>query len=249
MKSHLETLVLSFIFLFSFSAVAQSSSGGSWAKRAQARESKRWTLQEWLDQKNRNALMDQWLTMNSPSPFEFSLQGDSYRAEIKKTGSASAKEDSGQIAIQAFAGLVGLMGAYENSLDENLSESTGLLQFRLLGGSLQTTSFTIGIGQRTRNYQFNSTDEQIRNLVGQAVLQMYLTRHFGIKGTYRYFSPTDDTEMGKVYGHMTEGGVFLDFSGVRIYGDFFDDVMRMEPSGSPSKYQRRGIKTGLQFFF
>jgi hypothetical protein len=251
MLSHFGHIVLGFSFLISHSLYAQSSSGsgGEWSKRAQARESKRWTLQEWLDQKNRNALMDQWLSMNSPSPYEFSLQVDSFRVEYKEGSNASIKKDSLQGALHAFAGPVGVSGHYENSLEENLSQSTGLLQFRLLGSSLQSTSLTLGLGQRSRNFIFQSSEHEIRNLVGHVMLQMYLTRHFGLKGTYQYFSPTNDSTLGNTYGHHSEGGLFLDFKGLRIYSDFFEDVFRLKPSGIDSKYQRRGVKTGLQIFF
>lgn len=249
--SRFEKLFLSLFFLLALTpqAFGQSTADSSWAKRAQARETKRWTLQEWLDQKNRNALMDQWLVMNSPSPYEFSLKYETFRVESKVDSAAATKVDSSSGSVAAFAGPVGLYGEYENSIKENLSDSVGLLQFRLLGGSLQTTSLTLGFGQRTRNFNYLSVDHNLRNLVGQAVLQVYLNRHFGIKGTYRYFLPEKDENLGEVYGHLTEGGIFIDFKGLRVFGDFFEDLQRMKPSGVDAKIRRQGIKTGLQFFF
>ncbi|MFN8847115.1 MAG: hypothetical protein ACK5V3_15970 [Bdellovibrionales bacterium] len=249
MLSQIGHLTLGLILFFSLFSQAQSSSGGEWAKRAQARESKRWTLQEWLDQKNRNALMDQWLSMNSPSPYEFSLQADSFQVEYKEGTNASMKKKSSQGSVQAFAGPVGISGLYENSWNEKLSQSTGLLQFRLLGSSLQSTSLTVGLGQRNRRFVYQSNEHEIRNLVGHARVQLYLTRHFGVQGTYQYFAHTKDTNLGDTYGHLSEGGLFLDFKGLRIYSDYFEDIFRLKPAGVDSKYRRQGVKTGLQIFF
>jgi hypothetical protein len=249
MLSHFGRFALGFLVQLSFWAHAQSPSGGDWAKRAQARESKRWTLQEWLDQKNRNALMDQWLSMNSPSPYEFSLQMDSFQVEYKEGTNASIKKNSSQGSVHAFAGLVGVSGFYEKSGNEKLSQTTGLLQFRLLGSSLQSTSLTVGLGQRNRRFVYQSTDHEIKNLVGHAKVQLYLTRHFGVQGTYQYFAPTQDSSLGDTYGHLSEGGLFLDFRGLRIYSDYFEDIFRLKPAGVDSKYRRQGVKTGLQIFF
>lgn len=250
--SQIKTLILGLLLLSNSLVWAQKSGGSSgsgWSQRAQARETKRWTLQEWLDQKSRNALMDQWLVMNSPSPFEFSLKLDSFSVESKVDSLAAENHNSSSGAVAAYAGFVGLYAEHENSHKENLSDAVGLLQFRLLGDSLQATSLTLGVGQRTRLFEYSSTNRSVRNLTGQAQIQMYLTRYFGLKGTYRYYSPVDDTNLGEVFGHLTEGGLFIDFKGVRVYGDYFQDTQRMKPSGVDAKIKREGIKTGLQFFF
>ncbi len=236
--SQIGTLLLSLSLIF--------VSSTAWAQK---KEAKRWTLQEWLDTKNRNALMDQWLVMNSPSPFEFSLKTQTFSYESKEDSNAAEKFNSSSGSLSAFAGLVGLYLEHENTPKEGLNEVTGLLQFRLLGGSLQTTSLTLGVGQHSRKFEYQSANHSTRNMTGEAQLQMYITRYFGIKGTYRYYFPEDNSTLGEIYGHVTEGGLFIDFGGVRVFGDYFDDVQRMKPSGVDAKIKRHGIKTGLQFFF
>lgn len=219
------------------------------ASKSFAAEAKRWTLQEWLNQKNQHALMDQWLMMNSPSPFEFSIKAESFNYKSKTGTDAERSLDSYSGSASAFAALVGLQGDYENSTEENLTDATGFLSLRILGDSLQSTSLTVSIGQRSRQFEYLTNKESIKNLATQVVLQVYLSRYFGIKGTYRYFLPEETDSLGQVYGHASEGGVFIDFHRLRIFADYFEDIQRMKPSSGDVKIRRNGIKTGLQFFF
>ena len=84
-KTIVSALLFTAILLAPLITTAQAggSRGGSFfgsgtpSKKSQAKEGSRWTLQEWMAQKQRNSLMDQWLMMNSPSPFEFFISGDS----------------------------------------------------------------------------------------------------------------------------------------------------------------------------
>ena len=79
--SQFKIIPIALIFASLFSAgtsLAQSRSGfGSrnydFTARSSAREQKRWTLAEWLEQKDRSKMMDLWLAFNSPSPYELML--------------------------------------------------------------------------------------------------------------------------------------------------------------------------------
>jgi hypothetical protein len=234
---------------------AQSSNGGgggrgTWGQRAQARESSRWTLQEWLAQKQRNNLMDQWLMMNSPSPFEFSIGGASNSYQLQKDQLAMVNHSSTSLAASAFAQAVGLTGEYENNLSEKLSDLSGMLSLRVLGSSLQTTSITLHAGQRTRSYLEGTERESVRNLFTQLSLQAYMTKYFGIFGAYRQYYPTDHSSLGSVSGHHIEGGLFIDFGGLRIFGNWSDELQENKAtSGTKTQYKRQGLKSGLVIFF
>ena len=230
-----------------------SSGGGSrsgWGQKAQAREGSRWTLQEWMAQKQRNSLMDQWLIMNSPSPFEFSLLGASNSYQFQKDQLAKETHSSKSGAFSAYAQAIGLTAEYENNTDENLSEVTGLLNVRILGASLQSTSITLSIGQRTRQFIENSQKESVRNIVGQLSLQAYFTKYFGLSGSYRNFFPATNATVGEVSGTIVEGGLFIDFSGLRIFGNWCDELQTNQASsGTKTEYKRQGIKSGIVIFF
>lgn len=239
--------------IFSLESFAQSggssSSGGSWSKRASAREGKRWTLQEWLDTKNRNAMMDQWLVMNSPSPYEFFIKAESYSYESKTDSNTAKTYNTISGSFAAYAQAIGISGEHENNHSENLNDTSGLLNVRLMGNSLQTTALTLSIGQRTRELEYNNQTETVRNLFGQAQLQVYITRFFGIKGLYRKYQETSHSVLGDVGGNLTEGGLFIDFSGLRVFGDWYNEEQTITPTAGDSTTKRTGVKTGLQIFF
>lgn len=241
--SQFNTALMTLIFaLITTAAHAQQQSGS-------AKASKRWTLQEWLNTKNRNALMDQWLLMNSSSPFEFFLKAESFNYESKTNQDAKKSYQSTSGSAAAYASIVGLQGEYENSTKERLNDLTGLLSFRILGDGLQSTSLILSVGQRTRQFEYSNVDHSVKNLLGQAQLNLYITKYFGLRGLYRQYQPTDNTDLGKIKGSLTEGGIFIDFNQLRVFGDYFEDIQRMSPSGVDAKIRRHGIKTGLQFFF
>src|SRR5690606_14405391 len=45
-------------------------------RKQKQKESSRWTLEGWLAQRDRMRLMDLWLALHSPSPYEFYLGGE-----------------------------------------------------------------------------------------------------------------------------------------------------------------------------
>src|SRR4051812_14872269 len=68
------------------------------------KEKNRWSLAEWLDQRDRMRMMDLWLALHSPSPYEFYLSG------AYKTGKLGAGGYYGgwDVSLAAYAFLFGL---------------------------------------------------------------------------------------------------------------------------------------------
>lgn len=222
---------------------------GVWNERATARESTRWTLSEWMTQKQRNSLQDQWLSMNSPSPFEFYLKG-AFHSGGTKVGTAEAesyKSSSG--GIGAYAQAVGLTGEYENNTEENYNDVSGLLNIRIIGNSLQNTGITLSVGQRTRQLENAGVSEEIKNNFGQVGIQAYFTRYFGMQGIYRTYSKDKNDALGDVDGKLVEGGLFIDFKGIRVFGSWYEDTQSAKLNSVETKTTRTGIKSGLQIFF
>lgn len=257
-QSQIKTFLFVSLFLWIapiFTYAQEGGGGGTfgkgWKQRSQAREGSRWTLQDWLAQKQRNSLMDQWLMMNSPSPFEFSLKGASNSYQFQKDSDGKKSYLTSKAALSAYAQAVGLTGEYENNLKEKLTDVTGLLNLRILGASLQTTSITLHVGQRTRQYLENSQQESIRNFVTQISVQAYFTKYFGLFGSYRNFSPASHPTLGNVSGNHIEGGLFIDFQGLRVFGNWSDElqVNQAAANGVKTKYKRQGIESGIVIFF
>lgn len=237
-------LILSFTSSFSW---AQEKF--NFSERAKKREGSRWTLSEWLAQKDRNKLMDQWLWLNSPSPFEYSLLGA--QTNYKKKLAASESEYTiTALEASAYARIFGLSIEYEKRDAESENDLTGLFNIRLLGSSIQSSSLTLHYGQRSRTFSDLNPVSITRNQFYQISLQIYLSRYFGINGYYRNYLPFNDSYFGDITGYQNQAGAFIEFEFVRIFGVWFEELQKNSSPSTPNpEIKRNGIKTGLQFFF
>lgn len=250
--SRFSSRLLLCIIIFSSLAEAQTasrwSSGIDFTQRAANREKGRWSLTDWLAMKERNRMMDQWLSLNSPSPFEFSLGGsyNSFKTELHD-GTEGISHISYKSEASAYAQFVGVTAEYENNSDEGFNDLAGMLNIRLLGNSIQNTSLTLHFGQRTRT----GDSSTLRQEFGQASLQLYLTKFFGIDGKYRYFLPTSTEELGDVKGDLTEAGVFIDFKALRLFGSWYKESQKnkIPAATEDSTTDRTGIRSGIKIFF
>lgn len=251
--SRFSSLVLLCIMVFSSLSYAQKTR--RWGidldltKRAADREKGRWSLGEWLEMKERNRMMDMWLSMNSPSPFEFSISGSlkNYKSQVE--GNATSESYSTFFSeFSAYAQFVGVTAEYENNGDEGYNDLNGMLNIRLLGDSIQNTAFTIHYGQRAHE---NDTSGRRTQQFGQVSLQVYLTKYFGIDGKYRQYLPTETDSTGEIEGNQSEAGVFIDFNAFRIFGTWYkeQEKTKLPAATDPTTTEKTGIKSGLKIFF
>jgi len=226
-----------------------SSEAYSFQKRAEMRTSQRWTLQEWLERKDRMAMMDLWLNLNSPSPYEFMI-GGSYNS-FKTTDNSTPPKDESFISyegkVAAYANLIGVSAEYENNTQESYHNLAGLFNLRIFGNSIQSTAITLSYGLRTKQAADNLY--RLSQQLAQAHLQLYLTKNFGIEGVYRHFFSFTEDHFGETNTKLTEGGAFIEFSGVRIFGTWFQEKDTHLKNSVETKGQREGIKSGVKFFF
>jgi len=242
-----------YILLFLTSTLAEAqdrgSSGGLF-QRAAHRESKRWTLQEWLETKERNRMMDLWLALNSPSPYEGML-GVAYNGYKNTTSSPLSETTYTATAVQlsAYASILGLTADYSKNDQENFNDVTGLLNLRIFGNSIQSTYLTLHVGQRTRTLNQVTGDLILRQNLAQVSLQLYLNKFFGLDGIYRQYSEVSDPTLGLVKGQLNEAGIFLDFNAFRIFGTWTQDIQINSLSGTETRIERTGVKSGFKIFF
>lgn len=230
-----------------------SSPGGSadFRKKAEAKRQSRWTLQEWLAQKERNQMMDLWLGMYAPSPYEFILGGqfDSYDTKIASPTSTPAQSrtsytsNSGSVAF--FAMILGIEGNYENNVKEEFQNVEGLVHLRVLGNSNQSTHLNLTYGFRKRSQQGFDINQQVAG----AELDLYIENHIGLHGLYRYYLPSEEVNFGKTQGVKTEAGLFFDISFVRVYGNWFTDSLNSTLNTIETRRDRSGFQYGLKFYF
>jgi len=236
-------------------ATASGGGGFDFRKKSDNKEVKRWTLQEWMEQKNKNYIMDLWLGMYAPSPYEFFLSGSAL-SYINTTvtnptpgTSTSANHSSTQGSIGAFATVMGLIGEYENNTEESYNDVSGSLNLRALGNAVQGTHLIFQYGLRTRNINSNINWVRFNQQFAGADLDLYLMKHFGLHGNYRQFFSYTEPTMGDITGTRSEAGVFIDFGPLRIFGNWYTEKQDANSSGTITHSDRTGTQSGLKFFF
>lgn len=250
-------IYFSFTLLFlTTAAQAQFNDKSYLYKRAGQREVSRWTLQEWMAQKDRNRMMDLWLALHSPSPYEAML-GAAYKSdtvEISTNPDVETHYISSDGYATAHASLIGVTFEYENNVQEKFHDVNGMVNLRVFGDSIQSTFLAFHYGQRTRTITSASlTDSAYKNQFGQVTLQLYLMKYFGIDGFHRQYIPaTEEKLQQEIRGSLSEAGVFIDFKALRIFGSWYQDVQVIKSLSIP--YQetttlRTGTKTGIKLFF
>ncbi len=256
MKRFNHILILILLSFASMAFAAGSGSGrggggssGDFLQRSERRQSQRWTLQEWLTQKDRNNMMDMWLSMNSPSPYELMLgiSYNSYNQESSAAVGTTNKYTSYQGTFSAYAQFVGLTAEYENNSQEGFNDLSGLFNLRLLGSSIQGSYLTLHYGMRTHTEA--NPQLTIRQQFAQASLQMYVIKQFGFDALYRFYMPMTDGTLGEVKGNLTEAGAFIDFKNFRVFGTWYKELQNSTPNGAPTDDTRTGIRSGLKIFF
>lgn len=240
----------------SFTVQAQNrASNYDFMKKAEVREAKRWSLSEWLAQKERVQMMDLWLAFNSPSPYEFML-GATYKPwDFSEDVNAVLSESSGvgtSYEAHAYAQIFGLSAEYEKSDQLRFADTIGLFNLRLLGDSIQNSHLTLHYGLRTREQEVLNVATRRAEPFAQVSLQMYLSPYFGIDSKYRKSTgQISISELEAAEFSATEAGVFIDFKAIRIFGSWYEEKNQyLRSNGSDSIQEvRSGIKSGVKLFF
>lgn len=200
-------------------------------KKQEAKEKNRWSLSDWLDTRDRMRVQDLWLAMHSPSPYEFYLGGNYQFNQVVGGPSFNPWE----VSFVAFATIFGLEARYESGLNPKIF---GIFDLRIFGLHDQATNLTLQVGLRNENDPTGS----YRNILAGASLTLYLARFFGISGLYRHFFPAQAPGYAvSLAGDRFQGGAFLDFKFLRVFGDYFVD--------SETQATTNGWVLGIRLYF
>lgn len=242
-------LILIPFFAFAFQAHAYFQMDFMKNKAAN-RASSRWTLGDWLAQKNKNALADHWLAMNrSANIFETNLSGGINNYKLKTSSGAattSTNHDSQAYQLDFYISLFNITGEYEKT-DNDIEAYGGALGLRLFGNSSQTTNLVARYG--LRKLQNLDSQESWDNQYAEGQLQLYIVSFFGLTGKYRYYFP-DESKLGnKLEGSRSTAGAFLEFGILRLYGEAYQEPMVATMSGVKVNQKREGFEYGAKLFF
>jgi hypothetical protein len=241
-------LKLGILFLIFSLFISPFSFSQEWKKSIEKKSAERWTLQEWLNQKDRNRLMDQWLMMHTPTPYEFVLEVNSLDYEVSISDiKTQYKTIAG--SLTAYASIVGLEFKNNNNFSEAFIDNTSLFHIRILGSADQSSHLTLSLGQRSRKYE-DPTLPLRNQYLGQVDLTLYFNKHFGFNYLHRSYYPLlGHSEWGDLNGSLQNFYLFIDFAALRVFGGAFLEKETQTLSEVNTKKTMQGTTMGLRLYF
>jgi hypothetical protein len=223
-------------------------------KKQEEKKSPRWSLADWLAQKQTNQAQNLWLAKNSHSSvFESYLELRSQNYTLGSSGDVYENHNNFGGAFALYAGVAGLKGDYEHDLEKR-GIWQGSLNIRLLGRALQDTHINLEYGLRGMTVPVgvagSVADDRFQNQFGGVSTNLYLTKFFGLEGSYRRLLPASSEQKTSLEGEISSGGAFIDFSLIRVFGFWRHEYLKREDLvGVPSTETRDGYGGGLRIYF
>lgn len=232
---------------------SSSGGGGSMQQKVDKKELKRWTLSEWLSQKEKVNSMDLWLALHtSANPYEFFISGDSlsYSGTVSSNGAELSKTNYRRTRgeLGAYASIVGLEGLYESS-DEKYTNWAASFNLRIFGAAVQATNLTLSYGLFNQKWGEGATADEVQNQFWGTSLTLYLFKYFGIRGSYKSYLPEKAKLGSEIRGTCQEIGALIDFSFLQVFGDWTVEKIDSKANATTTSTQRQGVSAGLKLFF
>jgi hypothetical protein len=225
------TLALQAVLLASPNAIRADDVFTIVVKKEEEKRKNRWSLSEWLETRDKMRVMDMWLALHSPSPYEF-LFGTEYHFN-----SSTTKNENLSLRGGAYASIFGLELQRDFS---PVGETHALFNARVFGYHAQGTNLTLQAGMR-----FRDEPAQHRNLFAGADLTLYLGRFIGVEGLYRRnFSSLPNSAGATANGVRLEAQGFIDFKMLRILAGWMSE----QETGTLAR-NREAWTGGMRFFF
>ncbi|MCB0363820.1 MAG: hypothetical protein H6624_15960 [Bdellovibrionaceae bacterium] len=247
-------LKVAVVLVFLLSGLGSEAAMPKWLQDMQQyqkkKESTRWTIEDWLAQKQKVRLMDYWLALNTaPVNFEAALGGLSYKYDAESSLAPGVNQEEGLSRgwLHLYYRILGLSAEYDK-LDGDDSSISYMFNFRLLGPTLQSTQLTLHYGLSELDSTVISSRRE--NQFAAATMTLYLLHFLGLEGHYRrYFASTNDANIDAEGTRLTYG-VFLEFGFLRLFGNLAHDKWTYTPPANPSyDIEYKGMEVGAQLFF
>jgi len=201
--------------------------------KVETKQRNRWSIADWLEQRDKMRLQDMWLAMHSPSPYEF------YGAVAYKTGAlgTGGAYQGWNFGFAAYAYMFGAELQYQTSNVD--TRWFAMANLRLFGYHNQATNFTVQAGVRN---EIGSGTNFWNPLVG-ANFTLYIAKPAGVVVLYRYVFARSVGGLATP-SHRIEAGGFIDFQIVRLHVDYF-----YQDTLSDALRSSRGVQVGGRVYF
>ncbi len=237
----------SIVLFFTSSAFAQIGigSGGGFSVRGN-KDSVRWTLSDWMQQKQQFRMQDQWLALNKQAnEFEFGMNASAQKYDSENNG-VTTSETATQYNVSLWYKIFGLEYSLLDS-SEDFTRTSYQFNVRLFGQSASSTSLTAFYGQQETEYDLTGLDYKGEFAGGD--LKLYIFDFFGLTGNYRSDFEAEDSNNTKYEGYRAAYGAFIEVFVFRIGAEFFRESVDVTPSsGSPRTDKRDGLQTSIQIY-
>ena len=208
-------------------------------KKQEQKNKSHWTLEDWLETRDRMRLMDLWLALHTPTPYEYYVGAD---YQWGQQGAPTANYNAFRAYGAAYASIVGL--EVQRTMDP-INQTLGLFDLRIFGYHQQSTNITIQGG-----IKYQSDPNSYRQAVLGAAMSIYMSRYFGVEGLYRHsYNSTPNTSGMTHNGDRWEGGAFIDFKVLRVYGTYFNEAETLSSPGLIQSSTRSGGLGGIRLYF
>lgn len=204
------------------------------SRKEQEKSRSRWSIADFLNQKNTTRLWDLWLRFHSPSPFHFYF-GAGY---LMGRHSTIENYTATNVVVAAYASLLGIEGQAE--LGKGEPHYHALFNLRVLGYHTQSTNIVLQSGAKIIQHDNGHADW---GLLAGVSMTLYLTRVVGIEGIGRHYFPSQG-DAPLISGNRLETNLFLDFGMLRFYGGYYYDEEKADETTI-----RSGGAAGLRIYF
>jgi hypothetical protein len=217
-------------------------------RKQEQKKASRWTLADWLLTKQKMALMDQWLALNSSTSwFEFLLEGNGNKLTADNTPEARLPYESqayryqGALYIKAF-GLQGGKDKVSGFQDSSFFQANLIL----LGSSAQSTHIQLHYGLRN----LNLNEGEISPNYWGASTTLYLLPFLGALYDYRKYTKDSAGALSLSEGSRQEVGGFVDIWFLRLKATYFKERLKLNSvTNGAYDQQISGWWGGAQLFF
>jgi len=218
-------------------------------KKQQEKKRTQWSLADWLGTKKKIALMDQWLALNSSKDmFEMAVgasMANNYALE-DGTGTMGLKRDLKLYDLSFSYSIFGLWLLSDESSQFGNSRDARIF-VRLLGSSGQSTGLNLFYAYRST--KIDGVDTFKQGYYG-ATFTLYLFSFLGLDASLeKYLKQQGETTSYQLEGERTAWGTFIDVGPVRLFGQYFNQSLKLNHATTPRNLKRSGTLFGLKLFF
>src|SRR6185312_14448301 len=132
--------------------------------------------------------------------------------------------------------IVGAQYDYEKS-NEGWTRQSGQIDLRLFGVTQRSTYWLVSYGER--KWDFSNPSDTVTNPYVSTELNLFLIRHFGINGQYRYYLKANDQNGEAFESDRSQYGAFIRFRYINLFANYYRDTSKTTPLGGAASTDTR----------